>query len=156
MTTGAHLCVTVRFLQPTFHGRADGGGAEWPPSPLRLFQALVASAARLQPAGFDDATREAFRWLEESGAPMIVATSAHETTGMRLSVPNNAMDIVARAWSRGSDLEKGDADPRTHRTMKTVRPYWLRGDRVRYIWSSNADSLRTEAVLRSAIAGQIV
>ncbi len=67
---------------------------------------------------------------------------------MRLSVPNNAMDIVARAWCRGNDSETGDADPRTHRTMKTVRPYWLHGARVRYIWSSNEVSLTADVADR--------
>ena len=39
--------LTVRFLDPApaFHGRGDGGDPEWPPSPLRLFQALVCAAA---------------------------------------------------------------------------------------------------------------
>lgn len=141
MSAGGHFCVTVRFLQPTFHGRAEGGRGEWPPSPLRVFQALVATAARLQPGGLDAPTLDGFRWLERCPAPIILAPRARETTGMRLSVPNNAMDIVARAWARGNETEKGDADPRTHRTMKTVRPYWLRGDRLTYVWCSSGQPL---------------
>jgi CRISPR-associated protein Csb2 len=47
------------------------------------------------------------------------------------------MDVVARAWSRGSEGDKGDADPRTHRTMKTVRPMWLRGDTVHFLWPAD-------------------
>ena len=41
----SQLCITVRFLQPFSHGRGDGGEPEWPPSPLRMFQALVAASA---------------------------------------------------------------------------------------------------------------
>src|SRR6185437_13089146 len=41
------LCLTLRFLDsvPRFHGRGDDGNPEWPPSPLRFFQALVSAAA---------------------------------------------------------------------------------------------------------------
>lgn len=84
--------------------------------------------------GFSDTTSAALKWLERQPAPLIVAPPATVTIGRRLSVPNNAMDVVARAWSRGNDSEKGDADPRTHRTMKTVRPMWLHGDRVCFMW----------------------
>ncbi|MBX9622589.1 MAG: type I-U CRISPR-associated protein Cas5/Cas6, partial [Gemmataceae bacterium] len=42
---GSSFCVSVTFLDPAFHGRGDGGEPEWPPSPLRLFQAVVAAAA---------------------------------------------------------------------------------------------------------------
>lgn len=139
--TIARLCVSVRFLVPTFHGRRDRGEPEWPPSPLRLFQALVATAGRLEVDGFTASTRSALRWLEEQPAPLIVAPPATKTNGLRLSVPNNAMDVVAGAWSRGNDSEKGDADPRTHRTMKTVRPMWLRGDRVSFLWILGEDAI---------------
>ena len=37
------LCISVTLLDGRFHGRGDGGVPEWPPSPLRLFQALVAA-----------------------------------------------------------------------------------------------------------------
>lgn len=133
--TASWLCVSMRFLDTTFHGRGDGGGPEWPPSPMRLFQALVASAGRLEPSGFSPTTTAALEWLEHQPPPLIVAPIAITTIGRRLSVPNNAMDVVARAWSRGNDSEKGDADPRTHRTMKTVRPMWLRGNRVSFMWA---------------------
>ncbi len=38
-----YLCISATFLDGRFHGRRDGGESEWPPSPLRLFQALVAA-----------------------------------------------------------------------------------------------------------------
>jgi CRISPR-associated protein Csb2 len=38
----SYLCLSAIFLDAEFHGRRDGGEPEWPPSPLRLFQALVA------------------------------------------------------------------------------------------------------------------
>jgi CRISPR-associated protein Csb2 len=36
-----YLCISVSFLDSLFHGKADGDEPEWPPSPLRIFQALL-------------------------------------------------------------------------------------------------------------------
>ena len=61
----SYLCLTVRFLQPYYHGRTDGGEPEWPPSPLRVFQALVAAAAaRWREAQFREYAVPSLRWLE--------------------------------------------------------------------------------------------
>jgi CRISPR-associated protein Csb2 len=59
-----HLILTVRFLDRYFHGRTDGDAPEWPPSPMRLFQGLVAAAARLGRGEPDGRAVAAFRWLE--------------------------------------------------------------------------------------------
>jgi CRISPR-associated protein Csb2 len=142
----AHLCISVRLLDGAFHGRADGGELEWPPSPLRLFQALVsAAAARWRESHlFPDRARPAFAWLEALGDPVIVTPHAAEGAPFRLSVPNNAMDVVARAWSRGNTSNVGDASPATHRTMKPVRPTrLLGGDAVHYLWELS-DAARAE------------
>jgi CRISPR-associated protein Csb2 len=133
------LCVSMRFLDTQFHGRRDGAKPEWPPSPLRLLQSLVTVTGRLEPQGFSTVTKEALTWLEERDPPIIVAPKAKPTIGRRLSVPNNAMDVVAKAWSRGNDTDRGDADPRTHRTMKTVRPLWLEGECVSFVWDIGSD-----------------
>ena len=132
-----HFCVWMRFLSPAFHGRRDGGQPEWPPSPLRVYQALVAAAAARAPAKtLEPATRAAFEWLERQPAPTLIAPLGARASGYRLSVPNNAMDLVASAWCRGSESKSGDADRATHRTMKTVRPTLLVGDSaVHYVWS---------------------
>src|ERR1700739_2161422 len=39
-----YLCLTVRFLDLYFHGRIDDGSPEWPPSPMRAFQSMIAVA----------------------------------------------------------------------------------------------------------------
>ena len=127
-----HFCLSIRFLDPTFHGRGDGNRPEWPPSPLRVFQSLVMAAARRR--GTSDF--DALRWLEKQSAPILVAPVAIPAeASYRLSVPNNAMDIVARAWVRGNDSNTGDANPATHRTMKSIRPMLMMdGDEVHYLW----------------------
>ena len=133
-----NFVLSIRFLTPLFHGRKDGGEPEWPPSPMRLFQALVAASTRT--GALSAQSSAAFEWLEHQSTispPIIIAPARVTPTppGYCLSVPNNAMDIVAAAWSRGNDSNSGDANPATHRTMKTVRPtHILENDSVHYLW----------------------
>ncbi len=63
------LSIEVHLLEPLWHGAVD-----WPPSPFRLFQALVAGAyggrwARRPNAG--ERRAEAFQWLERQNPPTI-------------------------------------------------------------------------------------
>lgn len=123
------LCISVTFLDPRFHGRGDGGAPEWPPSPMRLFQALVAGNGPSLGTGSDiDA---ALRWLEQQPPPTVLAPPSKTGVPCPLYVPNNAMDLVAKSWTRG----KTDASIAEHRTLKAVRPTHLRGgDTVHYLW----------------------
>ena len=136
------LCIAVTLLQPYFHGRRGTGAhakPEWPPSPLRVFQAVVAAAAaRWGEQGRLTTAVPALKWLEGLGPPIIVAPAATPTSRYVLSVPNNSMDVVAAAWTRGNYSNQGDANPATHRTMKSVQAMRLNGDRaqhtIHYIW----------------------
>ncbi|MGD0291560.1 MAG: type I-U CRISPR-associated protein Csb2 [Candidatus Binataceae bacterium] len=130
------LCISIRFLAPAFHGSRDADKPEWPPSPMRVFQSLVAAAAaRWRAESFTQRIRSAFEWLEKQAAPMLITPTSVSSFGYRLSVPNNAMDIVAKAWCRGNYSNSGDANPATHRTMKAVRPtLLLDGAAVHYLW----------------------
>ena len=124
----SHFSLSFRFLDPAFHGRRNGGVPEWPPSPLRALQSLVAAAARCGTQDLPPKFEFALKWLEKQPPPIVVAPAGTTGSGYRLSVPNNAMDVVARAWCRGNDSNSGDANPATHRAMKTVRPTLLLGD----------------------------
>ncbi len=136
-----HLVLSFRFLSPWFHGRGDEGIPEWPPSPLRAFQAVVAAAAR---AGTLESTRGALTWLEQRPAPLIIAAQAVESAvGYCLSVPHNEMDLVGRQWNRGKE---GDAAK--HRAMKKVRPHRLLEDAVvHYAWQLDGDELAASALI---------
>lgn len=127
------LCFTVRFLDGTFHGRRDGDEPEWPPSPLRLLQALAAAAAaRWNERTKLDRAATALCWLERQSPPSIVAPRAVSVgVGYRLYVPDNVGDKVAAAWCRGN-LAASMAD---YRTEKHVRPLrLLDGDAVHYLY----------------------
>lgn len=125
--------LSFRFLSPWFHGRGDEGAPEWPPSPLRAFQAVVAAAAR---GGTLTTARAAFTWLEQRAAPLVIAPEATESpSGYRLSVPHNAMDLVGKQWSRGDEGSAAE-----HRTMKNVRPSRLPDDAVvHYAWQLDSN-----------------
>lgn len=127
------LCFSIRFLDRTFHGRGEGGEPEWPPSPLRFFQALVAAAS----ARGDERTSlnhalPALRWLEKQDAPVIRAPHGDRTpVGYRLYVPDNLGDKAAASWRQGND----GAGMAGYRTEKDVRPVRLvGGDTVHYVF----------------------
>ncbi|MDP1797732.1 MAG: type I-U CRISPR-associated protein Csb2 [Planctomycetaceae bacterium] len=142
-----YLCLTVRFLQPYYHGLRDGGEAEWPPSPLRLYQALVAAAAARshdnQPTETD---QSALRWLEQCPLPTVIAPEGTRSTApYRMYVPNNAADLVAGAWVRGN-LGASVAE---HRTEKDVQPMHLHGEAVHYLFQSEGEDSSHLTTLRS-------
>jgi CRISPR-associated protein Csb2 len=149
----SRFCVSVTFLNHSFHGRADRGVPEWPPSPLRLFQSMVASLGLEQRL---NETREALHWLECLRPPEIVAPSVVMSAGYRLSLPNNSMDLVTRARARGGQPTSDDANPSKHRTMKTARSVRFAKTEefpvAHYIWDvgSSAETERYTGVLSRA------
>jgi CRISPR-associated protein Csb2 len=127
-----YFCLTVRFIQPYYHGRTDGGEPEWPPSPLRVFQALVAAAAsRWREAEFRDYAAPALRWLERLPSASILASIGKPAKSKyRLYVPDNVADKVAKSWTAGREASIAD-----YRTEKDVRPTHLRGEAVHYLFA---------------------
>jgi CRISPR-associated protein Csb2 len=130
------LCIEAHFLAGRYHGCSDERRRlpEWPPNPHRLFQALIAAGnLGVRRTEFSDTKKEALRWLERRDAPEIIVPSAHAANVVRLYVPNNDMDKVARAWAKGAEPEK---QPNELRTDKDLRPRRLDGDAtVRFLWS---------------------
>lgn len=131
----SNLCLTARFLQPYYHGRTDGDEPEWPPSPLRMFQALVAAAAaRWRDAAFRQHAGSALDWLEQQAAPAIVAPVGQTAAEKyRLYVPDNTADLAAGTWVRG------DTTKIVRRTEKDVRPTLLDGEAVHYLFPVGED-----------------
>ena len=115
-----HLCISVHWLDDRYHGLMSRvGPPEWPPSPFRLFQALVASAART--GSLNGQTGVALERLQTLGPPVIIAPQARPGTVITRFVPNNDGDLVP--------------DRQNRLIGKTSRPTLL-GSRptIHYLW----------------------
>lgn len=119
-----YLCISVTFLDALFHGKGDDERPEWPPSPLRLFQALVAGThAGCHQKDWSETKQRAFEWLEKRNPPDIVAPPSHEARPYTLFVPDNDSD----------NKEKFDRQKRLK--GKLFHPHRiLDGDAIHYLW----------------------
>lgn len=81
------LLISVRFHDGRYHGTGD-----WPPSPARLFQALVAGIGQDGP--LDDDASKPLEWLEELDPPVIAAPLMVEGQAVTNYVPNNDLDAM--------------------------------------------------------------
>ena len=85
------LLFSIRFLDDRYHGLTDNGEkAEWPPSPFRVFLALVAGNAR--GPKLSESIRSALRWLESLDPPDIIAPQAQQGRVSLTYVLNNTPD----------------------------------------------------------------
>ena len=138
------LLIAIRFHEGRYHGQEDGfdGADGWPPSPGRLFQALVAGAARgaRLPAGDE----RALTWLERLGPPRIAAPAARRGRTVKLFVPNNDLDAVGGDPARVSEI----------RVAKQWRPVFFdAAEPVLYAW--DIESEPEEAMRVCAIAERL-
>lgn len=86
-----HLLLTVHFLDDCYHGLLDSHGPpEWPPSPFRLFCALVAGVARR--GELECNVGKALAWLQKLHPPIIIAPKAKTGQAIMRFVPNNDAD----------------------------------------------------------------
>ncbi len=117
-----YLCISITFLDPFFHGRLSADEPEWPPSPYRLYQALLAGAKTgCHKREWGDAKRQAFRWLQDQKPPLILAPSIRRSLGYTLFVPNNDSDKILNRQDR--------------LTTKVVRPSRLMDEApLSYLW----------------------
>jgi CRISPR-associated protein Csb2 len=119
-----YLLITVSWLDERYHGLLGREGPpEWPPSPFRLFQALVAGVARRNELDGDVGKALEF-WLERRSreqSPLICAPRVCAGQIVTRFVPNNDGD------------KKPDRQDRL--TAKTSRPtVMLDSPRVHYLW----------------------
>jgi CRISPR-associated protein Csb2 len=118
------LLIEVRLLDGRYHGVGD-----WPPSPFRLFQSLVAGAYGGRWRGETDIAESdkdaAFRWLEGLAPPHIAAPPKVDGSVTTYFVPNNDIDAVDGDPRRVSEIRSG----------KLVRPILLSADApLLYAW----------------------
>lgn len=98
------LKLTVTFATGRYHGRAGDEELEFPPSPSRLFQALIAgSHCGAYGLIHTDKRDQALRWLESLEPPVIEVPIGREAgQGMTNYVPNNDDQIpLAHAPNSG-------------------------------------------------------
>ena len=113
------LLLTLRFHDGRYHGLPD-----WPPSPARLFQALIAGAA--SGAALELADVEALEWLEKRDAPIIAAPKVMQGQGYLHYLPNNDLDAVG-----GDPRRMG----KIRTAKKTIRPMLFdAGAPLLYVW----------------------
>jgi CRISPR-associated protein Csb2 len=102
-----------------------------------MFQALTAAANNN--GSMPEAAKEALQWLEKQSPPQIMVPESLLGSRLTTFVPNNDMNVVARAWAKGKTPEK---QPEELRTAKILRPRHLGGDAtVRFLWSVKDASL---------------
>lgn len=124
------LKLRFRFLQPLAHGRCDGDEPEWPPSPLRVFQAMTAAvSARWNEREDIVYALPALRVLQSSATPEIVAcVGSPSEVRTQYYVPDNTADLLVPSW------KKGESNKGVTRTDKVVRPIHLDGETVSYLF----------------------
>ena len=122
------LWISATLLSGRYHG------SEWPPSPARLVQALVAGSKNGGNRENWPEVEQGLRWLECQPAPRIFARPAKKLTPYKMAVPNNDLDVIARDW-----LASKPASIATIRTMKTIEPRLIEGPvpHLRYVWDIN-------------------
>jgi len=118
------LLISVRLYDARWHG-----AGEWPPSPARLFQALVAGVGGSDALAAEH--EQALGWLEDLAPPVIATPLAPKGQGYICYVPNNDLDAV-------------DGDPRRIdkiRSGKTIRPWLIEGEPVLlFVWNFDASA----------------
>src|SRR6266852_1947817 len=94
------LLIEVHLLAGRYHGVGD-----WPPSPFRVFQALVAGAYGGRWIGESRTEKDAaFRWLERQSPPAIATPSRIRTRAVSFFVPNNDLDAKGGDPARVPDI----------------------------------------------------
>ena len=132
--------MAVRFHEGRYHG-ADG----WPPGPGRLFQALMAGAAR--GATVPPGALRALEWLEGLPPPAIAAPPGVPGQEHTRFVPINDIDAALSARD-APDLEKAVA---AVRVGEAICPILFDADApLLYCWSMDGGSAQAAALCEAA------
>jgi CRISPR-associated protein Csb2 len=121
------LVISVRVHGGRFHGQEQEQSREarlqWPPSPMRLFQALVAGAADWADVPAHHA--ESLEWLEALPAPVIAAPAKRDGKAHDTFVPNNSLDAFGNDPARVAEI----------RVAKSIKPAHFDENAIfHYIW----------------------
>lgn len=118
------LLIEIHLLDDRYHGHP-----EWPPSPFRLFQALIAGAARS--TTLTDEDKSALEWLETLKAPIIAAPAVRKGRRFTTFVPDNDLDSVGGDPARIAGI----------RTGKQINPFLIdQTTPFLYVWNFGDES----------------
>src|SRR5579875_2436106 len=99
----AALVIYVRLHDGRYQGRGD-----WPPSPARLFQALVAGLGLSGP--LVESEQKALKWLEALQAPIVAAPGPGNLAGAFFSTCRTTTATGSKAipqrWRRSGPLTR--------------------------------------------------
>lgn len=126
----ATLRMDVHWLASRYHG------AEWPPSPWRLFQAMVAGSGR-EPCR-NPALEAALRHLETLPAPVVTAPRAAMLRPATTRVPDNDADVVLALHTKG---KPGSARAKAAALGSLrIRRAWRFTGSLTYDWEPTAET----------------
>ena len=134
------LLVVVRFYEGRYHGTGD-----WPPAPARLFQALMAGAARGAMVPSD--VRSALGWLERLPPPIIAAPHGFRGKAYTGFVPNNDLDAELSKKNM-PDLDKAVAAVRVGKQLQPV--LFDTKSPILYCWPVDAPDARATTLCATA------
>ncbi len=131
----AALVIYVRLHDGRYQGRGD-----WPPSPARLFQALVAGLGLSGP--LVESEQKALKWLEALQAPIVAAPRAWQPRrGVLFYMPNNDSDRIEGDPAKMAKIRTAN---------KIFRPYFFdTGIPFVYAWplgQEPADQQKAETI----------
>lgn len=143
--------ITVDLWQPAFHGLDDRGGPEWPPSPFRLAQALMAGCHQPDVDGEARSALEALTALEN---PIIEAPTSTQarlpgTYTHRSGGPMEDKELGGAGLARVLDLSWAGLST-TNRTEKPQSCTLVDDCRLVYVVADPEGSVDAEALDRAA------
>ena len=124
----AMLRIEVQWLAGRYHG------TEWPPSPLRLYQAMVAGSGAERSR--NPALEAALRHLETLPAPVVTAPRAELLRPVTTRVPDNDGDVVLALHARGKP-DAAETKAARLGSLRTRRAWRFTGT-VTYEWEAAA------------------
>lgn len=128
------LCISARFLDRRFHGKGDRK-PEWPPSPMRLYQALLAgtkTGCRIMK--WSSAKKKAFLWLANQDPPVVIGPTVTLGSPQKFFVPRNDSDKIP--------------DRQGRLTGRTIQPVHLCNDNpIHYLWPINKSNKEELAIV---------
>ena len=137
------LRMTIEWLDGRYHG------AQWPPSPWRLFQAMVAGLGPRR--RLDPGLEAALRHLETLDPPAITAPQAQPLCALTSRVPTNDADRVLALDAKG-EWQKARLKAMRLGSLHTRRAWRVEGAVVYDFKATTATAAHLPSLVRAARA----